>query len=214
MHGQRSWGMRRIHAVSRFCLRKGRRHLRTTGRPPSPNVSRRVGVGERQRLDHRRLGPSAGPPTTQCDAANGRGGSWSKAGLIIFAPNPLSALFRIPETDGRLLRSRRLDGLRRSIVFPIGPPPLNLKRIDIAGSRPDLMRDGYDLSDRRVKPRWHCVFTTAASCACRPEPESTGPTPATAKTAATQPRAFARRAYEKAFASFRTRSPKRACSSG
>jgi Tol biopolymer transport system component/predicted Ser/Thr protein kinase len=55
--------------------------------------------GKLKRLD---IGTSsaAGPPTTLCDAANGRGGSWSKTGVIIFSPNPLSGLFRVPETGG------------------------------------------------------------------------------------------------------------------
>ena len=41
-----------------------------------------------------------GPPETLCDAPNPRGGSWNRAGVIIFAPDSRSALWRVPSTGG------------------------------------------------------------------------------------------------------------------
>ena len=35
-----------------------------------------------------------------CNAESGRGGSWSKNGVIVFSPTPESGLFEIPETGG------------------------------------------------------------------------------------------------------------------
>jgi Tol biopolymer transport system component len=48
----------------------------------------------------RRIDVDGGPPQTVCDAANGRGGSWSPDGSIVFAPNVFSGLSRVVETGG------------------------------------------------------------------------------------------------------------------
>jgi eukaryotic-like serine/threonine-protein kinase len=41
-----------------------------------------------------------GAPVTLCDAPNPRGGSWSPQGVVIFAPNIRSGLYRVPATGG------------------------------------------------------------------------------------------------------------------
>jgi eukaryotic-like serine/threonine-protein kinase len=43
---------------------------------------------------------TGGRPLTVCDAANGRGGSWNQHGDIIFASQPTSALYRVPDAGG------------------------------------------------------------------------------------------------------------------
>jgi Tol biopolymer transport system component len=48
-----------------------------------------------------RIEAAGGAPNTICDAASGRGGSWNRAGTILFAPSPESALFQVPATGGR-----------------------------------------------------------------------------------------------------------------
>ena len=41
-----------------------------------------------------------GPPQTICDAAAGRGGTWNKAGVIVFAPSSKGGLFRVAASGG------------------------------------------------------------------------------------------------------------------
>jgi len=43
---------------------------------------------------------SGGPAQTLCDAKEGRGGAWSSAGVILFAPEPYGGLSRVPEGGG------------------------------------------------------------------------------------------------------------------
>jgi eukaryotic-like serine/threonine-protein kinase len=43
---------------------------------------------------------SSGAIEELCDAPNGRGGSWSPLGVILFTPNIYSPLMRVPETGG------------------------------------------------------------------------------------------------------------------
>jgi eukaryotic-like serine/threonine-protein kinase len=47
-----------------------------------------------------RIEAAGGTPNTICDAPNGRGGSWNRAGTIIFLPSPESPLFQVPATGG------------------------------------------------------------------------------------------------------------------
>ncbi len=43
---------------------------------------------------------SSGTIEELCDAPNGRGGSWSRLGVIIFTPNTYAPLMRVPDTGG------------------------------------------------------------------------------------------------------------------
>ena len=43
---------------------------------------------------------SGGPPITLCDATDNRGGTWSRDGVIVFAPTPSSALQRVSASGG------------------------------------------------------------------------------------------------------------------
>jgi len=43
---------------------------------------------------------TGGPPQTLCDAADGRGGTWSREGVIVFSPNPSAALQRVAAAGG------------------------------------------------------------------------------------------------------------------
>lgn len=47
----------------------------------------------------KRVPRSGGTVQRVCDAANGRGGAWSPAGTIVFAPNPYSSLLKV-SADG------------------------------------------------------------------------------------------------------------------
>ena len=48
----------------------------------------------------KKIGLAGGPPQSLCDAADGRGGSWSRGGVIIFAPAPFGEIQRVPEGGG------------------------------------------------------------------------------------------------------------------
>ncbi|MBA2705989.1 MAG: serine/threonine-protein kinase, partial [Blastocatellia bacterium] len=39
---------------------------------------------------------AGGPPQTLCDATQGRGGTWNRDGVIVFSPDTLAGLYRVP----------------------------------------------------------------------------------------------------------------------
>jgi len=43
---------------------------------------------------------AGGPAQVICPAPEGRGGTWNRDGVIVFAPSPLGGLFRVPATAG------------------------------------------------------------------------------------------------------------------
>ena len=48
----------------------------------------------------RKISVLGGPPTTICEVADLRGGSWGRDGTIVFAPNPRSGIWRVPAAGG------------------------------------------------------------------------------------------------------------------
>ena len=48
----------------------------------------------------RKIDTTGGPPITLCPASNGKGGSWSAEGVIVFAPNAGSGIYRISSAGG------------------------------------------------------------------------------------------------------------------
>ncbi|MCG6962358.1 MAG: protein kinase [Acidobacteria bacterium] len=48
----------------------------------------------------RKIDVTGGPPETLCDASNGRGGSWSSDGVIVFAPDVFGGLARVSAAGG------------------------------------------------------------------------------------------------------------------
>lgn len=74
----------------------------------SPN-SRSIAFFAAENL--KRVELAGGPPLDLAPAPNGRGGAWSRQGVIVFAPSYDGALAIIPETGGR---SRSLTTLDRS----------------------------------------------------------------------------------------------------
>lgn len=70
--------------------------------------SREIGFFAGSKL--RRINADGGPPQTVCDASNGRGGAWSKGGVIVFTPTTSSSLLRIPATGGNPEKASTLDG--------------------------------------------------------------------------------------------------------
>ena len=60
--------------------------------------SRSLGFGARGKL--KRIDLAGGRPQTLCDVSDLRGGTWNRAGVILFANNYVSGLFQIPATGG------------------------------------------------------------------------------------------------------------------
>lgn len=57
----------------------------------------------------RRIDVAGGPAVSVCDAVQGFGGSWSKNDIIIFAPSPVSGIYRVPATGGTATPATTLD---------------------------------------------------------------------------------------------------------
>ena len=48
----------------------------------------------------RKIDASGGPPQVICDARNGRGGTWSREGVILFAPATTDPIHRVAAAGG------------------------------------------------------------------------------------------------------------------
>lgn len=57
----------------------------------------------------RKIDTTGGPPLTLCEAPSGRGGSWSRAGIIVFAPAATGPLEQVPAAGGDAKPATRLD---------------------------------------------------------------------------------------------------------
>jgi len=63
---------------------------------------------------------AGGPVQSLCDAPNGRGGAWNRDGVIVFAPNAVSGLFKVPAGGGQPTPVTTPDASRKEIAhrFP------------------------------------------------------------------------------------------------
>ena len=90
--------------------------------------SRFVGFFARGKLKTMEIGTSSeyGRPNTLCDAPVGRGGAWSRDGVIVFSPNIEEAIYRVPAAGGQaspvttLNRERRQTSHRWPDFLPDG----------------------------------------------------------------------------------------------
>ena len=90
--------------------------------------SRFVGFFARGKLKTIEIGTSTeyGRPNTLCDAPVGRGGAWSRDGMIVFSPNIEEAIYRVPAAGGQaspvttLKRERRQTSHRWPDFLPDG----------------------------------------------------------------------------------------------
>jgi Tol biopolymer transport system component len=57
----------------------------------------------------KRIDANGGPALTLCDAGSGRGGSWSRDGVIVFAPNIGTGIYRVPAAGGEAKPVTELD---------------------------------------------------------------------------------------------------------
>jgi len=85
----------------------------------------------------------AGTPLPICDAASGRGGSWSKNGTIVFSPAPRGGLFEVPASGGKLKEiikpdtSNAIRNLRWTYFLPDGNHFLYSTENTLGGSPTD-----------------------------------------------------------------------------
>jgi serine/threonine protein kinase/Tol biopolymer transport system component len=69
---------------------------------------------------------AGGPVQTICDAPSGRGGTWNKDGVIVFAPIVTAGLYRVPASGGTptqisdIDKGRGVSGLRWPVFLPDG----------------------------------------------------------------------------------------------
>ena len=57
----------------------------------------------------KKIAVAGGPPQTLCDAPDGRGGTWNREGVIVFAPNSNDVLYRVSAQGGVPVPSTTLD---------------------------------------------------------------------------------------------------------
>jgi Tol biopolymer transport system component len=73
--------------------------------------SRRLGFFDDGKI--KTVAATGGRIDVVCPAADGRGASWSQAGVIVFAPASAGALMRVPDTGGQPVPATSLDTARK-----------------------------------------------------------------------------------------------------
>jgi Tol biopolymer transport system component len=64
----------------------------------------------------KRVPVDGGRPQVLCDASDGRGGTWSRLGMILFSPSAQAPLFRVPASGGDVAQVTTLDTTRKEIA--------------------------------------------------------------------------------------------------
>ena len=76
--------------------------------------SRWVGFFVRTERVLRKVDVSGGPPVTLCPAPNGKGGTWSAEGTIVFSPDASGPLQRVPAAGGVPQPVTKVDGSKHN----------------------------------------------------------------------------------------------------
>jgi eukaryotic-like serine/threonine-protein kinase len=82
----------------------------TAGHPFWSPDSRSVGFFARNKLQ--KIDIASGSVQTICEAGLGRGGSWSKDGVILFTPNTTDVLYRVAAAGGNAVKATQFDASR------------------------------------------------------------------------------------------------------
>ena len=69
--------------------------------------NRSIGFFSQSKL--KRIDASGGPVQALCDAPNGRGGTWNREGVIVFAPDNYRPLYRVSAAGGTAVAVTKLD---------------------------------------------------------------------------------------------------------
>jgi eukaryotic-like serine/threonine-protein kinase len=78
--------------------------------------SRSIGFFAQGKL--KKIDVAGGPAQTLCDAPNGRGGTWNRDGLILFAPDIRSPVYRVPSAGGEPVAVTKLPPQLFTHRFP------------------------------------------------------------------------------------------------
>ena len=129
---------------------------------------------------------AGGPALSLCDAANGRNGSWSKAGVILFAPDSTHPIHRVPAAGGEstpvteLLKDPREETHRFPEFLPDGEHFLFLARsagVNTEGPSTTIYARSLDSPERTVLLRGtsnalyasgHLLFVRETTLMARP----------------------------------------------
>jgi serine/threonine protein kinase/Tol biopolymer transport system component len=76
--------------------------------------SRHVGFFQQGEGGLRKIDRAGGPPVSLCAAPNGKGGSWSPEGVIVFTPNSSNTLQRVSAAGGEPTELTTLDGSKHN----------------------------------------------------------------------------------------------------
>jgi Tol biopolymer transport system component len=87
----------------------------------------------------KKIETAGGPPITLCSATNGKGGTWNREGMIVFAPTHGSALHRVSASGGEPtpvteVDVERFNGHRFPQFLPDGDHFIFLARSGVTGS--------------------------------------------------------------------------------
>jgi eukaryotic-like serine/threonine-protein kinase len=63
----------------------------------------------------RKIDATGGPCLTICSAPQGRGGTWNKDGVIVFAPSSADGLYRVSAAGGSPVRVTRIDSTQHQV---------------------------------------------------------------------------------------------------
>jgi eukaryotic-like serine/threonine-protein kinase len=120
--------------------------------------SRSLGFGARGKL--KRIELAGGRPQTLCDATELRGGTWNRAGVILFANIYSSGLFQVPATGGEPKQVTSPDPARREgrHLYPCFLPDGRHFLYRVTGTDASQRVFAGSLDDKEVKQ----VLTNAA----------------------------------------------------
>ncbi len=108
----------------------------------------------------KKIEATGGPALTLCDAPNGKGGTWNREGLIVFAPNSTSPLHRVPDAGGEAIpvtefdTDRGANSHRHPRFLPDGTHFLFVARTSFGGVQDEtkLMVGSLDGEVRELMP--------------------------------------------------------------
>jgi Tol biopolymer transport system component len=102
--------------------------------------------------DHKlkRIDIAGGPPQVLASAPNDYGGTWNRDGVIVFAPSPMSPLYRVPASGGDPVAITRLDPPRHTAyLWPQFLPDDHHLLYYAQGSDKGIYRSSLDSAETR-----------------------------------------------------------------
>ena len=116
----------------------------------------------------KKIDASGGPPEVLCDATSGRGGAWSRDGVIVFSGQPGLGLSQVPAVGGTPMPATHIDASRQETshrwpsFLPDGRHFLYTVLVAVTPKHTDgihLAALGSDQTQRVVDARSNAVYT-------------------------------------------------------